>query len=51
MTNPYDPPPAKTKAKQHWLTMRFVLEFVIGGVIGFFILCFMAIMFLFSMAV
>lgn len=43
MTNPYDPPPKQQDDKRRWLTARFAIEFVIGGVIGFFFLCLLAV--------
>jgi hypothetical protein len=51
MSNPYDPPPDKPKAKQRWLTAQFVVEFAVGCVIGFFVLCFATMILLWSMTV
>lgn len=51
MFDPYDPPPEKPQAKQRWLTPRFVMEFVVGGVIGFFVLCLIVVIFLWGITV
>jgi hypothetical protein len=39
MTNPYQPPDKSDKPKRRWLTLQFVLEFMVGCVIGFVLLC------------